>query len=125
MRTPAERDQCRGENVPVRDAVCNAGVSRFRPIVLTAITTFAGLAPLLLEGSLSAQFLIPMATSLGFGVIFAAVISLLLVPAAYVILEDLQRLVKRDTTVEAEVAARETEKAAPTSGGREAYSPGR
>lgn len=115
----------RAENVPVRDAVCDAGVSRFRPIVLTAITTFAGLAPLLLEGSLSAQFLIPMATSLGFGVIFAAVISLLLVPASYVILEDLQRLVKRDATVEAEVAARETEQGEPTSGGREAYSPGR
>ena len=70
-------------------------MARFRPIVLTSITTFAGLAPLITEGSLSAQFLIPMATSLGFGVIFATAISLFLVPSSYVILEDLKRLRRR------------------------------
>jgi multidrug efflux pump subunit AcrB len=117
-------NQCRANGATVRDAVFEAGVARFRPIVLTAITTFAGLAPLLLEGSLSAQFLIPMATSLGFGVIFAAVISLLLVPASYVILEDLQRLVKPDAlTVEAEAERAREAGQKPT--GREAYSPGR
>jgi multidrug efflux pump subunit AcrB len=123
-------NQLRAGNTSVRDAVAEAGVARFRPIVLTAITTFAGLAPLLLEGSLSAQFLIPMATSLGFGVIFAAVISLLLVPASYVILEDLQRLAQRDApTVEAEAearrAARDTAGEEPAPAGGEAYSPGR
>ena len=107
----------RAEGVPLRQAVGDAGVARFRPIVLTAITTFAGLAPLLLEGSLSAQFLIPMATSLGFGVIFAAVISLMLVPASYVILEDLQRLVKRGAP------SVDDEGEAPARGG--VYAPGR
>ncbi len=119
---------CRAKGMTVKEAVCEAGVARFRPIVLTAITTFAGLAPLLTEGSLSAQFLIPMATSLGFGVIFSAFISLLLVPASYVILEDIGRLVRRDAPSveeEAERAAREaaTPEPAPASG--ELYSPGR
>jgi multidrug efflux pump subunit AcrB len=70
-------------------AVRNAGEARFRPIVLTSLTTFAGLTPLLFERSVSAAFLIPMATSLAFGVAFAAVISLFLVPASYLILDDL------------------------------------
>ncbi|MBT6660520.1 MAG: efflux RND transporter permease subunit, partial [Verrucomicrobia bacterium] len=67
-----------------------AGFSRFRPILLTSLTTFAGLTPLLLEKSLQAKFLIPMAVSLGFGVIFATVITLILVPAMYLILEDIR-----------------------------------
>jgi multidrug efflux pump subunit AcrB len=70
-------------------AVRNAGEARFRPIVLTSLTTFAGLTPLLFERSVSAAFLIPMATSLAFGVAFAALISLFLVPASYLILDDL------------------------------------
>jgi len=82
----------RAEGRMVVDAVGEAGVARFRPIVLTAITTFAGLTPLLAERSLSAQFLIPMAVSLAFGVVFAALISLFLVPASYLILEDLKGL---------------------------------
>lgn len=85
---------CREEGEPLREAVRMAGEARFRPIVLTSITTFAGLTPLLLEGSVSAQFLIPMAVSLAFGVVFASVISLFLVPSAYVILEDLKALVR-------------------------------
>jgi multidrug efflux pump subunit AcrB len=80
----------REKGVPLEKAVREAGVSRFRPIVLTSLTTFAGLTPLLLERSLSAQFLIPMATSLGFGVLFAAAITLFLVPSSYLILEDLR-----------------------------------
>ncbi len=63
--------------------------------MLTSLTTFAGLTPLLFEGSVSAQFLIPMAISLGFGVVFATVISLFLVPGAYLILEDLTRWLRR------------------------------
>ena len=114
---------CRARGLSVKEAVREAGVARFRPIVLTAITTFAGLAPLLTEGSLSAQFLIPMATSLAFGVIFAAVISLLLVPASYLILEDLGRLLRRDAlTVEEEAKSAGAE---PVSAGSGAYSAGR
>jgi multidrug efflux pump subunit AcrB len=76
-------NQRRRGGIPLTEAVQEAGEARFRPIALTSITTFAGLAPLLMEDSLSAQFLIPMAVSLGFGVIFGSVISLFLVPGAY------------------------------------------
>lgn len=69
-----------------------AGMARFRPVLLTSLTTFAGLTPVLLEKSLQAQFLIPMAVSLGFGVMFATVITLVLVPIGYQILEDFSAL---------------------------------
>ena len=82
----------RAEGVPLREAVEAAGVARFRPIVLTSLTTFAGLTPLLLERSVQAQFLVPMAVSLAFGVLFSTVISLILVPATYLILEDLKAI---------------------------------
>ena len=78
----------RESGVSLEEAVRAAGVARFRPIVLTSMTTFVGLAPILREGSVSAQFLIPMATSLGFGVLFGSTISLFLVPSAYIVLED-------------------------------------
>jgi len=77
------------------DAVKEAGVARFRPILLTSVTTFAGLTPLLLERSLQAQFLIPMAISLAFGVLFATSITLILVPTLYMILEDLREFFAR------------------------------
>ena len=80
----------RAEGVALEEAVRSAGVARFRPIVLTSMTTFVGLAPILREGSVSAQFLIPMATSLGFGVLFGSTISLFLVPSAYVVVEDVK-----------------------------------
>jgi multidrug efflux pump subunit AcrB len=80
----------------LREAVTRAGVARFRPIVLTSLTTFAGLFPLLREPSVSAQFLIPMATSLAFGVLFATVISLFLVPSSYLVLEDIKGLWQRE-----------------------------
>jgi len=70
------------------EAIRRAGTSRFRPILLTSMTTFAGLTPLLLEKSLQAQFLIPMAVSLAFGVLFATFITLILVPSLYSILEN-------------------------------------
>ncbi len=71
-------------------AIREAGAARFRPILLTSVTTFAGLTPLLLEKSLQAQFLIPMAISLGFGVMFSTAVTLLFVPAGYLILEDVK-----------------------------------
>ena len=79
-----------GESVD--EAVRSAGVKRFRAILLTSLTTFAGLTPLLLEKSLQAQFIIPMAVSLAFGVIFATFITLVLVPSSYLILEDIRAL---------------------------------
>ncbi len=98
-------NQQRAAGRPLLDAVHEAGVARFRPIVLTSLTTFAGLTPLLLERSVTAQFLIPMATSLAFGVIFASAISLFLVPAAYMILEDLGGLLRGGRSDEPEPAA--------------------
>ncbi len=81
----------RREGTPLAEAVYASGLARLRPVLLTSLTTFAGLTPLLLEKSTQAQFLIPMAVSLGFGVLFATVITLLLVPVNYLILEDLRR----------------------------------
>jgi len=77
----------------VFDALCAAGTARFRAIFLTSATTFIGLTPLMLEGSMQAQFLIPMAISLAFGVVFATAITLLVVPCAYLVLEDLRGLI--------------------------------
>src|SRR5690606_36479239 len=76
------------------DAVVAAGVRRFRPILLTSVTTFFGLMPMILETSVQARFLIPMAISLGFGVMFATVITLVLVPALYLTAEDVRALVR-------------------------------
>ncbi len=75
---------------PLAIAIRDAGKKRFRPIVLTSLTTFVGLAPLLLEKSVQAQFLIPMAASIAFGVLFVTGIVLVLVPVTYYILEDLK-----------------------------------
>ena len=82
-------NQRRREGIPLREACLEAGARRFRPIMLTSVTTFIGLVPLLMERSLQAQFLIPMAVSLGFGVLFATVITLYLIPCALLIAEDL------------------------------------
>jgi multidrug efflux pump subunit AcrB len=88
----------RDGGTPILQAVREAGAARFRPIVLTSMTTFAGLTPLLLERSVSAQFLIPMAISLGFGVAFSSLITLFLVPSAFVILEDVKSIFRRRST---------------------------
>jgi multidrug efflux pump subunit AcrB len=85
-------NRIRGERFNPREAVTKAAGMRFRAIILTSLTTFAGLTPMLLEDSLQAQFLIPMAISLGFGVLFATGITLLLVPCGYVILEDVHNV---------------------------------
>jgi len=73
-------------------AATMAGTARFRAVMLTSLTTFAGLVPLIFEKSTQAQFLIPMAVSLGFGILFATTITLLLVPVNYMILEDIKGL---------------------------------
>jgi multidrug efflux pump subunit AcrB len=72
------------------ESVIGSGTKRFRPIFLTSVTTFAGLVPILFDRSLQAQFLIPMAVSLAFGILFATAITLFLIPAAYVAAEDLR-----------------------------------
>lgn len=71
--------------------VSEAAAARFRPVVLTSLTTFLGLMPLLFEKSTQAQFLIPMAVSLGFGILFATVITLMLVPINYLVVDDIKR----------------------------------
>ena len=80
----------RSEGGDLLEAVKMAGASRFRPVMLTSLTTFIGLMPLLFEKATQAQFLIPMAVSLGFGIIFATFITLLLVPVNYLLMERLQ-----------------------------------
>ena len=79
----------------LREAILTAGARRFRPILLTSLTTFAGLMPLIFDRSIQAQFLIPMAVSLGFGILFATVITLYLIPCAYVITADFTALLTR------------------------------
>ena len=74
-----------------REAMLQAGTRRFRPIALTTLTTFAGLTPIILETSRQAYYLIPMAISLGFGILFATSIMLLVVPCLYLALDDLRR----------------------------------
>lgn len=81
----------RAVNVDLQTAVREAGTARFRPIMLTSLTTFMGLAPLMVNQSFQAAFLVPMAVSLAFGVLFATFITLALVPTAYLILNDMER----------------------------------
>ena len=76
-------------------AVREAGVSRFRPILLTSLTTFFGLAPMMWDRSFDTAFMVPMAVSLGFGVLFATLITLILVPTSYMILDDIGRTMRR------------------------------
>ena len=77
-----------------REAARKAGASRFRAIILTSLTTFVGIMPMVTETDMQARFLIPMAVSLGFGILFATLITLILVPSVYLILEDIKRLFK-------------------------------
>jgi len=75
----------RKKGLDIMGAVINAGAARFRPVMLTSLTTFAGLTPILLEKSTQAQFLQPMAISLGFGILFATLFTLIIVPVMYVV----------------------------------------
>jgi len=81
----------RNRGTSFQEAVMISGVRRFRPIIMTSVTTFLGLMPMILETSIQARFLVPMALSLGFGVIFATGITLVLVPTLYLLLEDFLR----------------------------------
>ncbi|QTH65365.1 efflux RND transporter permease subunit [Psychrosphaera ytuae] len=81
-------NQMRKEGLSTLKAVVAAGCVRFRAITLTSITTFVGVLPIMFETSLQARFVIPMATALGFAVLFATVVTLILVPCLYMILED-------------------------------------
>jgi multidrug efflux pump subunit AcrB len=74
----------------LQESVVRGSARRFRPILLTSLTTFFGLMPMILETSTQARFLIPMAISLGFGVLFATIICLIVVPASYVVLVDVR-----------------------------------
>ena len=98
-------------HLDIATAVREAGVNRFRPILLTSLTTFVGLVPLMTSKSFDAAFMVPMAVSLAFGVLFATFITLMLVPTAYLILDDFQRTMRtlfgrpEPVDVEAPVAA--------------------
>ena len=87
-------NRARKEGLSLMDAAISAGTQRFRAIILTSLTTFMGLMPIVFERSLQAQVVIPMAISLAFGILFATVITLLLVPALYLILDDLKNVFK-------------------------------
>ncbi|WP_210425077.1 efflux RND transporter permease subunit [Spongiibacter thalassae] len=91
--------------VDMADAVVDAGCQRFRAILLTSLTTFFGLLPMLLESSLQAQFVIPMAVSLGFGIVFATVITLILIPCLYFVLDDFHKLLGARGPVERQLEA--------------------
>ena len=88
------------KNTTVYDAIHESGIRRFRPIILTTLTTFGGLTPIILERSSQAFYLIPMAISLGFGIVFATAIILIIVPCLYLVFEDLQQLVMKDRSPE-------------------------
>ena len=83
--------QQREEGMSVQEAIKVAGVARFRPVLLTSLTTFAGLTPIIFDKSTQAQFLIPMAVSLGYGVLFATFTTLIIIPVNYLILHDFSR----------------------------------
>ncbi len=88
-------DKMRQAGHPPAEAVRLAGVRRFRPILLTTLTTFGGLAPMIFETSRQARFMIPMALSLGYGVVFATAITLVMVPCLYLVVEDAHELAAR------------------------------
>lgn len=84
-------NRAREQGQSVRQAAVDSGCYRFRAIILTSLTTFVGLVPIILERSLQAQIVIPMATSLAFGILFSTVVTLILVPLLYIILDDVSR----------------------------------
>ncbi len=92
------------KGLDARTAIVAAGTRRFRPILLTTMTTFGGLAPMIFETSVQAKIMIPMAISLGYGILFATLISLLLVPSLYLILDGILgvRSPRTDDSVDAQ-----------------------
>jgi multidrug efflux pump subunit AcrB len=91
-------NRMRQEHATAREAIVAAGVQRFRPIMLTTLTTFGGLMPMIFETSRQARFLVPMAISLGYGLLFATLITLLLIPSLYLIVEDARLALSRRHT---------------------------
>ena len=87
----------RDEGMDLVDALLQGATDRFRPIILTSVTTFVGLVPIMLETSVQAQFLIPMVVSLSFGVMFATGVTLVLVPALYLLGDDIGRFLSHAT----------------------------
>ena len=85
----------RDEGESIEGALLAAGKQRFRAILLTTLTTFVGLLPMFFETSMQAQFVIPMALSLGFGILFATAMTLILVPCSYRIVYDLKDFLVR------------------------------
>jgi multidrug efflux pump subunit AcrB len=81
----------RERGMSIHDAVLDAASQRFRPILLTTATTFGGLAPMMFTRAIQARFMVPMAISLGYGILFATVITLVLVPCLYMVIEDAAR----------------------------------
>lgn len=101
-------NRARAQGHAIKHAAIEAGTQRFRAIILTSLTTFLGLAPIIfLEKSLQAKVVIPMATSLAFGIVFATIITLILIPALYVILDDVKKLVGRKGEVDEAQASAE------------------
>ncbi len=94
-------NRLRAQGLSSRDAIVQAGMRRMRPVFLTSITTFLGLAPMIFEPSVQARFLIPMAISLGYGVMFGTVIVLIIVPALYTFVEDIREWARGRKDVEA------------------------
>ncbi|MGP8306157.1 efflux RND transporter permease subunit [Vibrio sp. YIC-376] len=85
-------NQVRDKGMSIKQAVVEAGCARFRAITLTSITTFAGVLPIMFETSLQARFVIPMAVALGFAVLYATILTLVLVPCLYLMLEDIKNI---------------------------------
>jgi multidrug efflux pump subunit AcrB len=88
----------------LREAVIDSGMSRFRPIFLTSVTTFMGLLPLMVIRDFDTAPFVPLAVSLGFGVVFSTAVTLILIPALYVVLEDFLSLFRDDVEPKAETA---------------------
>jgi multidrug efflux pump subunit AcrB len=93
-------NKLRVKNNDAYTSIVSAGVRRFRPIMLTTITTFGGLAPMIFERSIQAKFMIPMAISLGFGILFATLITLIFIPSLYMILEDFAGFIRSKLKLE-------------------------
>ncbi|WP_411728357.1 efflux RND transporter permease subunit [Methyloglobulus sp.] len=86
----------KNHDIPAIEIIKTAAVQRFRPIILTTFTTFFGLMPMILETSRQARMLIPMAISIGFGILFATMITLILIPSLYVVVDDVRNLLKKN-----------------------------
>jgi multidrug efflux pump subunit AcrB len=91
------------QHLSPKEVIKTAAIQRFRPIILTTLTTFGGLMPMILETSRQARILIPMAISIGFGILFATLITLVLIPSLYLVINDCKNVWNsiRNTTPDA------------------------